>query len=52
MRWVRHVSGMEDMRNTYNMFIVKPEGSRKYERPRRRWGGNIKMSWGNIGRLA
>jgi hypothetical protein len=27
----------------YGFFVVRPEGKRPLERPRRRWEGNIKM---------
>jgi hypothetical protein len=30
-------------RNAYNVLVLKPEGKKPLERPRRRWMKNIKM---------
>jgi hypothetical protein len=43
MRWAGHVAGMGDMRNAYNIFVVKSERNTPFGRPRRRWDNNIKM---------
>jgi hypothetical protein len=32
-----------EKRNTYRIFVEKPEGRRPMGRPRHRWVGNIKM---------
>jgi hypothetical protein len=37
MRWVGHVALMGEMRNAYKDLVVKPEGKRQLERPRRKW---------------
>jgi hypothetical protein len=38
------------MRNAYKTLVVKPEGKRKVERPRRRWVDNIKTCLIEMGR--
>jgi hypothetical protein len=38
-----HVERMKEIRNSYNIFIRKPEGKRQRGRPRRRWEDNIRM---------
>jgi hypothetical protein len=43
MRWVGHVAGTGEMRNTYKILVGKPEGYRPPEIPRRRYEDNIKM---------
>jgi hypothetical protein len=40
---------MEEMRNTYNILVGKPEGKSPLRRPRRRWEDNIRMDLGEIG---
>jgi hypothetical protein len=42
LRWVGFVACMEEMRNAYNILILKPEGKRPLGRLRRRWEDNIK----------
>jgi hypothetical protein len=37
-RWTGHVARMGEMRNSYKIFVGKPEG-----RPRRRWEDNTRM---------
>jgi hypothetical protein len=37
------------MRNAYNIFVGKPEGSMLFGRPRRRWEDNIRMDLKEIG---
>jgi hypothetical protein len=43
MRWAGHVAPMEEMRNTYEILVGKPEVKRPLGRPRRIWEDNIKM---------
>jgi hypothetical protein len=43
MRLVGHVARMDEMRNIYNVLIIKPEGKRGLRRPKRRWEDNIRM---------
>jgi len=43
MRWAGHVAHVEDMRNSYKIFIRKPEGKRPHGRSRHRWEDNIRM---------
>jgi len=31
MRWIGHVACMGEMRNAFNIFVVKPEGKRPLE---------------------
>jgi hypothetical protein len=38
-----HVARMGKKRNAYRILVGKPEGKRSLERPRRRWGDNIKI---------
>jgi hypothetical protein len=40
---------MRKKRNACRIFVVKPEGTRPLERPRRIWGVNIKMALIDIG---
>jgi hypothetical protein len=40
---------MGEKRNTYTIFVGKPEGKRPLGIPRRRWVDNIKMGLGEIG---
>jgi hypothetical protein len=49
MTWARHVAGMEEGRGVYRVLVGRPEGKRPLERPRRRWGDNIKMDLREIG---
>jgi sulfite reductase beta subunit-like hemoprotein len=37
MRWAGQVARMEEMRNSYNISVGKPEGKRPRGRTRRRW---------------
>jgi hypothetical protein len=43
IRWVGNVACVEEMRNTYNTLVGKPEGERLLGRPTRRWEDNIRM---------
>jgi len=38
-----HVARKEEMRNTNNILVGRPEGKRPVRRPRRRWKYNIRM---------
>jgi hypothetical protein len=49
MRWAGDVARMMELRNTYNIFVGKPEGKRSLGRPRRRWEDNIKMDFREMG---
>ena len=40
---------MENSRNAYRVLVGKPEGKRPLGRPRRRWEGNIKMNFMEVG---
>jgi hypothetical protein len=48
MRWEGNVAHVEEKRNAYKIFVVKPEGKRPLGRPRRKWEDNIKMDLGPI----
>jgi hypothetical protein len=37
MKWMEHVTHMRNMRNTYKILVLKPEGKRTLGKPRRRW---------------
>ena len=41
MRWVGHVTCMEEGRGVHKVLVGKPEGKRLLGRPRRRWEDNI-----------
>jgi hypothetical protein len=49
MRWAEHVERMEEGRNMYRVFVGKPEGNRRLERPRHRWEYGMKMDLREIG---
>jgi hypothetical protein len=49
MRWTGHVARMGEGRSVYRVLVVKPEGKRPLERPRRRWDGNIKLDIQEVG---
>jgi hypothetical protein len=40
---------MGEKRNSYRIFVGKPDGKRPLGRPRRRWVDNIKMDLREIG---
>jgi hypothetical protein len=51
LRWAGHVARMGERRGAYRVLVVKPEGRRPLERPRRRWEDNLnkylkEMGWG------
>jgi hypothetical protein len=47
--WAGHVARKGEKRNAYRILVVKPEGKRPLERPRRRWEDNIRMDLREIG---
>jgi hypothetical protein len=49
MRWAGHVARMGQDRDVHRVLVRKPEGKRPLERPRRRWGDNIKMDLQVVG---
>jgi hypothetical protein len=49
MRWAGHVARMGEQRNSYKIFVGKPEIKRPLGRPRRRWVDIIKMDLRGIG---
>jgi hypothetical protein len=49
MRWVGHVAGMGEKRNTYRLLVGKPEGRRLLGRPRLRWLDNIGLDLIEVG---
>ena len=49
MRWARIVARMGEGRGVYRVLVVKPEGKRPLERPRRRREDNIKMDLQEVG---
>jgi hypothetical protein len=44
IRWAGHVACMGEERNVYRVLVIKPEGKRPLERPKRRWEEGI--GWG------
>jgi hypothetical protein len=44
-----HVARIGEKRNTYNLWVEKPEGKRPLERPRHRWVDDMKMNVGETG---
>jgi hypothetical protein len=44
MRWAGHVARMGEGKGVYRILVGRPEGKRPLGRPRRRWGGNIKLN--------
>jgi hypothetical protein len=49
MRWMGHVTHMEEGRGVYKDLVGRPEGKRPLGRPRHRWEDNIKMVFKKIG---
>jgi len=45
----RHVAYMGEMRNSQKILVRNPEGIRPHERPRHRWGGNIRKDLRQLG---
>jgi hypothetical protein len=48
MKWAGHVARMVEVRDAYNILVVKPEGRRPLGRPRHGWEDNIKMDFRKI----
>jgi hypothetical protein len=42
IRWAGLVAGIEKTRNSCRALVTKPEGTRTFGRPTRRWKDNIK----------
>jgi hypothetical protein len=42
MRFMGHVTHMGEMRNSYNIFVGKPEWKRPVGRPKCRWEYNVR----------
>jgi hypothetical protein len=49
MRWTGHVARMGEDRGVHRVLVGKPEGKRPLERPRYRWGDNIKKNLQEVG---
>ena len=49
MRWAGHVARMGQGRGVHRVLVGRSEGKRPLERPRRRWGDNIKMDLQEVG---
>jgi hypothetical protein len=49
MTRVEHVARMRDISDAYRVLVGKPERKRPLGRPRRRWEGNIKMDFQDVG---
>src|SRR5215469_2365093 len=49
MRCAGHVARMGEGRGVHRVLVGKPEGKRPLGRPRRRWEGNIKMDFQEVG---
>ena len=50
MRWVGHVTRMEEGRVVHKVLVGKPEGKRPLGRPRSTWVDNIRMDLQEVGR--
>jgi hypothetical protein len=49
MRWMRHMTCMQEGRCVYRVSVGKPKGKRPLGQPRHRWEDNIKMDLREIG---
>jgi hypothetical protein len=49
MKWAGNVARIREKKNSYKIFVRKPERNRPIGRPRRRWQDNIKMDLREIG---
>jgi hypothetical protein len=49
MRWVEHVTRMEQERKVYKVLVRKPEGKRPLTRPSLKWKCGIRMNLREIG---
>jgi hypothetical protein len=52
MRWAGHVVRMGEMRNAYNILVVKPEGKRSLGISGRRWEDTIKTDLQEMGKVS
>ena len=43
MRWAGHVARIGERKGLYRVLVGKPEGKRRFGRPRHRWEDNIKL---------
>jgi hypothetical protein len=48
MGWIGHIVYMDEVRNTYKIFIGKSSGKKPLVRPKHRWKVNIKLDLGEI----
>jgi hypothetical protein len=49
LRWVGHVTRMEEGKGVYRVLVGEPEAKRPLGRPGRRWENNIKLHLREIG---
>ena len=49
LRWAGHLDRIEERRSAFKMLTYNPTWKRPLERPRRRWGDNIRMDLEEIG---
>ena len=49
MRWAGHVARMGERRGVCGILVAKPEGKRRFGRPRLRWENNLKMDIQEVG---
>jgi hypothetical protein len=49
IRCAGHVARIREKKNVYRILVGKPEGKRRFGRPRRGWVDNIKIDLGEIG---
>jgi hypothetical protein len=43
MRWIGHVARKGEKRNSYRIWVGKPEGKRPLGRPRHKWVDNVEI---------
>jgi len=53
MRWAGYAARLDEERDAYRVLVGRPEGMRRFGRPRCKWENNIKMNlqakgWGNM----
>ena len=49
LRWIGHVTRMEEGGSAFKILTGKPTGKRSLGKPRRRWEDNIRMDFEEIG---
>jgi hypothetical protein len=49
MRWAWHAAYMGERRDSYTLFVRKPDGKRPFTRPRHRWEDDMRMGVREIG---